>query len=84
MKTSQYMNPSKEAVLKARRWFYMNHLNCVKGAISGEYKVNDLPSYVQWQKKSAIDVITGKSNSLTLLQKAWYIQTGECVALLPK
>ena len=78
------MNPSNEAILAARYWFASNCYACIAQAMNGTFEVNDLTMYKATQTKSADDYLSGKfDKTFTLLQRAWYIQTGESVPLLP-
>jgi hypothetical protein len=46
--------------------------------------VNDIRTYIKWQQILKDDTLAGSyDHTLTFLQKAYWIQTGECVALLP-
>lgn len=79
------MNPNKEAIIAARHWLAYNCYACIAKAINGTFLVNDIDKYMAIEAKSAADYLSGKfDNTFTLLQRAWYIQTGESVALLPK
>lgn len=74
---------NQKAIQAARQWCADNATACIAEAQSGEVFVNDLPSYIDWQNKRAADALAGKfDSSFTLRQRAHFIQTGECVALL--
>jgi len=73
-----------ESIQKTREWFAKNAQECIEEVNSGKVKVNDPESYFQWCKIRMEDAIVGRNDhTLTFLQRAHYIQTGECVALLP-
>lgn len=73
-----------ESIQAARQWYNENAQKCIDDAISGKTRVNDLESYIEFRQRSIKDLERDDvSISFALLQKAHYIQTGECVALLP-
>lgn len=75
---------TQESILKAREWFADNYDGCIAEAVNGEVFVNDLPSYIVWREKQKAEVLAGKhDHTFTFMQRAYYIQTGESVALLP-
>ncbi len=52
-------------------------------AISGEVRVNDLNTYIEWRKSNIVASLIGLSDhTVAFLQMAVYIQTGESVPLL--
>ena len=73
-----------ESIQAARQFYVDLDQRSIAKAISGELRVKDLESYIEWKQES-IARSTGENVevSFTLLQKAHTIQTGECVALLP-
>ena len=73
-----------ETIRATRQWFADNARVCIAAAQSGKVRVNDLTAYIAWQEESAAAALRGDyDRSLTFLQRATYIQTGECPALLP-
>lgn len=73
-----------EYMEKARQWFIDNCYACLAEVESGEVTVNDPKAYriyqlhrIERHKAGAYD------HCFTFLQKAYYLQTGESVALLP-
>jgi hypothetical protein len=73
-----------DAMQKAREQFAANSEACIAEVKSGDVKVNDPESYFVWMQQLAADALAGRSDhTLTFLQRAYFIQTGECVALLP-
>lgn len=78
------MNITKETIIKTRQWFIDNTQSCIDEAMSGQVRVNDLDSYVQSMLKRMEDIEAGEwDHTFTFQQRAVYIQTGECHALLP-
>lgn len=79
------MNITPESMQAAREWFAANALACIAEVSSGAVRVNDPESYFAWRMQQHDDALAGKDDhTFTMRQMAWYIQTGECVALLPK
>lgn len=75
---------TEESILKAREWFADNARGCIEEVQNGSVKVNDPESYFKWCEERVKDALAGHNDhTLTFLQRAHYIQTGECVALLP-
>ena len=78
------MNITKETITKTRQWFIDNTQGCIDEAVSGQVRVNDLENYVESMLKRMEDVEAGEWDyTFTFQQRAFYIQTGECHALLP-
>lgn len=68
---------------RTRRYFADLCGACVAEAESGKVRVNDLSSYVDWQKASAADYLAGKQDhTFTFVQRAHWLQTGESIPLL--
>lgn len=75
---------TSDTILATRQWFHDNALDCIKEAVSGQVSVNNLSDYVEWRIRQAEADLNGENdNTFTFLQRAYYIQTGETVALLP-
>jgi hypothetical protein len=73
-----------ESIQKTREWFADNAQGCIDEVINGEVEVNDIESYIQWRKESINEALKGGyDHTLSFLQRAHTIQTGECIALLP-
>lgn len=84
MKTRREMKPSAESIASARAWYIENMEGCIEDALSGKTRVNDLAKYVADQTEAIARLSRGESDyTFALLQRAWFIETGECVALLP-
>lgn len=78
------MQLSKDSVLAAREWFSVNALQCAEEAKSGSLRVNDIDSYLEDCARRSEEYLAGKwDHTLAFRQKAYYIQTGDCPALLP-
>lgn len=74
---------SEETILKTRKYFHHNALACIEEVKSGKVYVNDLEAVIKWETKCASDYIEGKNDHvLAFLQRAYYLQTGESVALI--
>lgn len=75
---------TKESVAACREWFANNADEIIKEAKSGLYHVNDLQAWVNIQEQRKVRAMAGEfDHTLTFMQRAYYIQTGESVALLP-
>jgi hypothetical protein len=74
-----------ETMQATREWYAENARQCIAEAESGAVRVNDLPSYVAWREQAIADSLAGKGDhTFAFLQRAHFIQTGECVPLLSK
>lgn len=72
-----------ETIQATRQWFADNARACIEEMESGAVRVNDPESYRAWCEERARDALAGASDrSLTFIQRAYYIQTGECVPML--
>lgn len=72
---------TKETILKTQNWFANNAMACIEEVKTG--KVNDPESYFKWRNEQAKEYIEGNFDiTLTFLQRAHYIQTGQSVALM--
>ena len=75
---------TEESMQKTREWFADNAQGCIDEVVSGDVRVNDPETYFQMCETRKEDAIAGRyDNTLAFLQRAHYIQTGECIALLP-
>jgi len=73
-----------EAIEKSRDWCRENCKTCIDKAKSGEFKVNNLETYIAWQEENIINNDEGKNDhTFGFRQRAYYFQTGKCIALLP-
>lgn len=75
---------TEETINLTREWFADNARKCAEQAISGEIKVNDLDSYLISCKRRETEALTGDINNFAFWQRAYFIQTGECLSFLPK
>lgn len=73
----------EENIEKAREFYIQLSRNCIEGAKKGEFFVNDLDKYVEWQMKSIERLNTNDNFWLGFFQTAYYFQTGKSIALLP-
>lgn len=62
------INLTKETIQLTRQWYADNAAACIEEVKNGKVKVNDPDKY---------------DHSLGFVQRAVFIQTGECYALLP-
>ena len=93
LRTPRYnaVDLTPESILAARKWFADNALACAAASRSrsdvlqeGEFYVNDLDSYRASKQQLARECLAGEyDHTFTHLQKAYYLQTGIDVALLP-
>lgn len=68
---------------RTRQHFAQICNDCIAGAINGEWKVNDLSSYIIWQTDMLARTLAGQyDHTFTHLQFAHFLATGECVPLL--
>lgn len=76
---------TQETTMATRKYFQDIDRACIADAISGKTRVNDLQSYIKWREKGIADSVSGKGDrTLTFLQAALWIQTGECVPILSR
>jgi hypothetical protein len=74
---------SQDTIEKTRQWFYNNACDCINEAITGEVRVNNLQEYTAWQMQQAREALAGDyDHTFTFMQRAYFLQTGESVALL--
>lgn len=72
-----------ETILATREHFAQISRDCIAEVQSGRTRVNDLASYVAWREQAIDDSLAGKGDhTLTFMQRALWLQTGECPALL--
>lgn len=75
---------TQASIQAARQWFADNALTCIAEVESGAVRVNDPQAYFASRRQQHADALAGKyDHSLAFLQRAHYIQTGQCVPLLP-
>ena len=73
-----------ETIAATREHFADIGRQCIADAKAKIIHVNDLPSYIAWREKGIADSLSGAADhSVTFQQHAHYLETGECVALLP-
>jgi hypothetical protein len=72
------------AMQQTRQWFADNALAAAEDARAGRTRVNDLEGYLRDSERRAAYFLAGEGDSsVAFLQRAYYVQTGESVALLP-
>lgn len=73
-----------ETMQATRQWFHDNAMACIEEAAERRETMNDYEGYVAWRRQAAQDSLDGKGDhTLAFLQRAYFMQTGESVALLP-
>ena len=77
----------EESIHACRQWFIDNQQACIASALDGSLGLAshvDPLLYVTKCTEKQIEIARGKwDNTITFMQRAYYIQTGEFVALLP-
>jgi hypothetical protein len=74
---------TESTIISTRNHFAQISENCIQGALTNEFHVNDVDQYVSWKSKSKQDYLDEKSDhTFTFLQYAYFLQTGQMVALL--
>ena len=74
---------TNETVIATRAYYIDNCEKCIVGAINGDFRVNDLDKYIKWQRQCIVRTTNGENDhTLTFLQHALWLQTGETVAIL--
>jgi hypothetical protein len=72
-----------EVIVQTRQWFADNAQACIDEVKSGAVRVNNPEEYFEWKESDKVDAMSGAfDHSLTFLQRAYSIQTGEFIALL--
>ena len=78
---------TQESIIACRQWFIDNQQACIEGALDGTLGLAshvDVALYVADCKVRQRDYLLGGIDyTFTFMQRAHYMQTGECVALLP-
>lgn len=74
---------TEATILATREHFAQIARDCIADVLSGEHRVNDPEGYIAWRQQSIDDSLAGLGDSsLTFMQRALWIQTGDCPALL--
>jgi hypothetical protein len=72
------MTLTEQTIIATRQHFADIHSSCIEKARAGEFQVNDLGRYVEWQERSRVASLAGDyDHTFTFQQRAWWIQTGE-------
>lgn len=75
---------NNEIIIRTRQYYIDLCNTCIREALEGSTRVNDLFFYIQWQKRQIERIESGfEDNTFTFLQHAHYMQTGQLKALLP-
>ena len=70
-----------ESIQKARQWFADNAQACIDEVKRGDVEVNYPDIYFEWCEQCSRDALAGRyDNTFAFWQKAYFIQTGECIA----
>lgn len=76
---------NQESILKTRLHFAEIYQRCIDGAKNKDFYVNDLEGYILSEEAKISEVMQGDyDHTLTFMQRAYYLQEGEMIALLPK
>jgi hypothetical protein len=76
---------TEESMQKAREWFADNAQACIDEVRNGNVIVNDPETYYEWCEERKRDAAEGRiDHTFTFLQRAHFIQTGECVPLFSR
>lgn len=76
---------TQESINLTRLHFAGIYERCIQGAKDGTMYVNDVEGYILNQEACISEVMQGDyDHSLTFMQRAYYLQEGEMLALLPK
>ena len=84
MATFNSVKITAKTIMATREHFAANRHACIAEVQSGELKVNDPAEYVRWMLEMAQEDMEGRhDHTLTFLQRAYWLQTGDMIALLP-
>ena len=74
---------AEESILKARKIFSDNCLACIEDVKSGKSQIYcNKEEFYKREERNSKDYLAGiNDNTFTFLQRVYYIQTGESVAL---
>lgn len=73
-----------ETITATRKHFADSAEREIQDALSGAVFVNDTEKYVAWRTEARNGYLSGELDAnFTFLQRAYWIQTGKMVALLP-
>ncbi|MBF7012553.1 hypothetical protein QUC32_23170 [Novosphingobium resinovorum] len=79
----QSVELTADTIQRTRAHFAEICRGCIQEAQEGKVYVNDLAHYIRWQTDSEAEFLAGRwDHTFTFLQRAHWLQTGECVALL--
>lgn len=84
MTTFNGVELTEETILSTRKHFAENAQACIDEVLCGDVKVDDRETYLSWHIQDMVEFMAGeRDHTFTFLQRAYWIQTGDCVALLP-
>lgn len=75
---------TEETIEKTRRHFVDIFQACINEAETGKTKVNDLQSYRQKMQERIDAMMNERPSSFTFFQRAYWIQTGESIAMFSR
>lgn len=75
---------TEETIHTTRKWYADNSMACIEEVKSGDVYVNNQNEYFEWREREAKEYMEGlHDHVVAFLQRGYFIQTGEDVALLP-
>lgn len=76
---------TKETIKKTDQHFADICQGCINEVLIGEVRVNNKDKYIKNNESQKNDYLNGNVNrsNFTYLQRAYFLQTGNCIALLP-
>lgn len=78
---------TEESIDACRQWFFDNQQACIDGALNGKLGLAshvNVTEYIEaCQRKQDSIEVGEQDHTFTFMQRAYYIQMGESVALLP-
>lgn len=81
--TRQPIPLTPETMQRTREHFVDIYRECIAEAESGKVWVRNVAEYREWMLSNIADTLAGKSDhTFTFFQRAHWLQTGECVALI--
>lgn len=75
---------TEKTILKTREHFISIENECLNDVVWGTTKVNDPEKYIESGKSNVRSFKSGEfDHTLTFMQRAYYLQEGESIPLLP-
>jgi hypothetical protein len=76
---------TQDSIQKARQWFAANSQVCIDEVQNGAVRVNYPEKYFAKCRQNIVDALEGRyDNTFAFWQRAYCIQTGECIPLFSK